>query len=184
MSVWALFTFTAICLATDLSKRKIYNPVILAGFLTALVINMVNMGARAGAVFTLKGFFIGLLLLLIPFMLGALGAGDAKMLAMIGAFVGSTQVLYVMLASGVAGGVYALIVMVKSGTLKTRMKKVLLGIYCSLFLRKAVHMDNLENTAATHQTIPYGAAITAGVIIIYILGTMGYSVSVASAAPF
>jgi prepilin peptidase CpaA len=181
VTVGILFIFVAICLFTDLTRRKIYNSVVLTGFAFALAVNMAVLGAGSGFVFTLKGFFTGLLLLLIPFVMGALGAGDVKMLAMVGAFVGSGQVFLIMLASAVAGGVYAMVVMVRSGTFFARMKKTLVGIYCFLLMRKTVHLDTLEDSANSKHAIPYGAAISAGVIIIYILGSMGYAMSVANA---
>jgi prepilin peptidase CpaA len=184
MIVYILFTFVAVCLYTDLTKRKIYNLVVLLGLVSALILHVIDMGIISGAAYTMTGFFTGLLLLLIPFMLGGLGAGDVKMLAMVGAFVGSSLVVPVMLASAVAGGVYAMIVMLKSKTLIKRMKNIFIGIYCAIFIRNKDHLETLEDSSVTQQAIPYGAAISTGVLIIYIMGAMDHAVSIASAAKF
>ena len=51
---------------------------------------------------------VGLLIPFVLFALGMLGAGDAKLLAAIGAWVGPTGMVWVLLLTGVAGGVLAL----------------------------------------------------------------------------
>lgn len=178
MIVWTLFFFVAICLVTDLAERKIYNVVVLAGSLAALGLNVWQQGFLPGVQNTFSGFFTGILLLLIPFILGGIGAGDVKMLGMVGAFLGSSLVLHVMLASAVAGGIFALFVMARERCLPRRLNNTFRAIWCTIVLRKAVYLQSLQDPEQERQSIPYGAAITTGVIIIYIMGSMNYALSV------
>ena len=99
MQFFILSIFVIICLVTDLRERKIYNKVIAAGLVTALITNVILQGFFNGLRFTLAGLLMGIILLLLPFSMGGLGAGDVKMLGMIGAFTGSLMVVQVMLVS-------------------------------------------------------------------------------------
>ncbi|MBS3900508.1 MAG: prepilin peptidase [Dethiobacter sp.] len=172
MITWAMFLFLAVCLVTDLAERKIYNVVVITGLAAALVLNLLELGLKSGLLQTFSGFFTGILLLFIPFVLGGIGAGDVKMLGTVGAFLGSSLVVQVMLASAVAGGAYALIVMLNNKCLLRRLRNICRAIYSSAIVREKTYFESLQDPAAEQQTIPYGAAITAGVIIIYLLGSM------------
>jgi len=172
MITWVMFLFLAVCLVTDLAERKIYNIVVLIGLAAALVLNLLELGLKTGLLQTFSGFLTGILLLFIPFALGGIGAGDIKMLGTVGAFLGSSLVVQVMLASALAGGVYAIIVMLKNKSLLRRMNSIYRAIWCSIIVRERTYLESLQDSAAEQQTIPYGAAITAGVIIIYLMGSM------------
>lgn len=177
LNVWMLFLFVAVCLYTDLTERKIYNSVVLCGIVTALVINITLLNITEGIVFTFAGLFTGILLLIIPFIVGGLGAGDVKMLGMIGAFTGYGIVVQIMLASAVVGGIYALIVMLAGRKLMSRMWKIIQGFYLFAVTKKVVYCSNIKDKDAEKNAIPYGVALSAGVIIIYVLGSMNHAIT-------
>ena len=174
LSVWLMFAFVAVCLVTDLLERKIYNVVVFTGIVTALVVNVVMQGVYLGLTYTLAGFFTGIFLLIVPFIMGGLGAGDVKMLGMIGAFTGYPVVIQVLLVSAVAGGIFALVTMLKQGKMVKRMKLFFIGLFCSVGAKKTMHMNNLEDRDAGKHAIPYGVALSVGVIVVYIMGSMNY----------
>lgn len=184
MEVAALFVFVAVCLVTDLAERKIYNFVVFFGLSVALVFNIFAQGLYLGATYTLSGFFTGIFLLIIPFIMGGLGAGDVKMLGMVGAFVGHGVVVHVFLASALAGGVLALVVMLKEGGFLKRTKKLLISLCCFAFTRRTLYLDNLQDQSVTGKTIPFGVALSVGVIIVYVMGSMNYGMPGMSALPF
>jgi prepilin peptidase CpaA len=179
-----LFIFVAVCLYTDLTERKIYNSVILCGIVAALIINIIQLNMIEGTLFTFTGLLIGILLLIIPFIMGGLGAGDVKMLGMIGAFTGHGIVVQVMLASAVVGGIYALIVMLAGRKLMSRMWKIIQGFYFFAATKKVVYCSNIQDKDAEKNAIPYGVALSAGVIIIYVLGSMNHALTSMSFAGF
>ncbi|HZK23923.1 MAG TPA: prepilin peptidase [Oscillospiraceae bacterium] len=174
MQFFVLSIFVIICLVTDLRERKIYNKVIIAGLVSALVINIILQGFVNGLRFTVVGLLMGIILLLLPFIMGGLGAGDVKMLGMIGAFTGSSMVVQILLISALVGGVFALITMAKEGRILMRLAQLFKGLYCFIFTRKSLHLGGLHETEASTKSIPYGVALSVGVLIVYILGSMEY----------
>ena len=60
-------------------------------------------------VFTLADI-AGIAFFIIPYLMGGMGAGDAKLVGAIGAIIGPKGVLIASLFTAIAGGVYALIV--------------------------------------------------------------------------
>ncbi|NLN06634.1 MAG: peptidase A24 [Firmicutes bacterium] len=178
-----LFVFVLICLYTDLKTRKIYNKTVLAGFLAAWLFHLVTRGVLAGTKFTFCGFFTGAALLLVPYLLGGMGAGDVKMLGMIGAFVGSEQVVQIMLAAALAGGVMALTTMLKEGELGRRLKNLFLSLYCFLFTRGKEHLEVPQDEKQFGKTLPYGVVLAIGVVIFYLLNSFNYTFPGFSALP-
>ena len=60
-----------------------------------------------GLFFSLKGMGIGFALLLFPYALGLIGAGDVKLMSAIGSFLGSQGIINAFLFSSICGGAYA-----------------------------------------------------------------------------
>ena len=96
-----------IAAATDLWKFKVYNaltfPTLVAGLAASAWA-----GGGWGLVEGLRGASLGFGLLLLPFAMGGVGAGDVKLLAALGTWLGPWLTLHVFLASAVAAGLYAL----------------------------------------------------------------------------
>lgn len=158
---------------TDLKERKIYNRHIMAGLLCAGLLNVWQLGFRAGFKFTIGGLAVGILLLFIPFLLGVLGAGDVKMLGMIGAFSGVPLVIYILLAGAVCGGVLAVYKMVRTGRFFKRLRRLPVEFYCAIFTRTTVHLQNLDDEKDDSGTIPYGVALALGVVLVFVLREVG-----------
>jgi prepilin peptidase CpaA len=94
----------------DIRVRKIPNlltfPAMVAGLFYHSVANSWH-----GLIFSAEGLGLGIGLFLIPYMMGGMGAGDAKLMGAIGAIVGPKGVLTAALFTAVAGGIYALVVL-------------------------------------------------------------------------
>ncbi len=85
----------------------------------------------AGIGFSLAGFALGLALLMPFYAMRTMGAGDVKLMAMVGAFLGPAGVAGATLLSMLAGGVLALVVAVWSGQLTqvaVNLQQMLLGV--------------------------------------------------------
>ena len=65
--------------------------------------------ALQGLSFGLAGLALGLGLMLPLYLMGAMGAGDVKLMAMVGAFLGAPATLQALLFVGITGGVVALL---------------------------------------------------------------------------
>ena len=93
--------------AWDIQTRRIPNVLTLGAPIAALGAHL-TMGGLDGAMLTLGGWALGLVLFLPLFALGGMGAGDVKLLAAFGAWMGAWNVVQTALAAGVIGGVLAL----------------------------------------------------------------------------
>ena len=68
-----------------------------------------------GLGWSLLGTFVGMMLLLVLRNVGGMGAGDVKLLAGVGAWLGSTVTLYAFAATAIVGGVMAIFMILRSG---------------------------------------------------------------------
>lgn len=67
-----------------------------------------------GLFFAAGGLAVGIALLILPYIMGGMGAGDAKLLGAAGAILGPKGVFTSFLFSAVIGGVYALALLIHS----------------------------------------------------------------------
>ncbi len=113
-----LFALLGAAVLTDVRVRRIPNAVVFPGMLAAFALHaLLPAGAGLfttpvgglGILSAFGGCALGLALLLPMYALRLMGAGDVKLLAMVGAFVGAGQILTVGLVTLVAGGVLALV---------------------------------------------------------------------------
>lgn len=145
-----------ICLITDLKSRKIYNKVLFPTLVIAFIGHFMISG-WAGVGTAALGFLLGLAILLIPFLLGGMGAGDVKLLAVIGALKGSTFVFTTAIYMALVGGIIALvIILIKNGRAK--------GLFYHFWAKKhGIDLPYQKN--ALSATFPYGVAIVAGALL-------------------
>ena len=145
--------------ATDLRTRRIPNGLTVAGAAAAPVLWGLLEGPTAVLASILGGGF-GLAVGVPLFALGALGGGDAKLLMVTGAFLGPTRLMIALIATGIAGGVLALVVAFAMGQLlATLARSGRLALRLVTLGRKGTGR-NLESPGAI--TIPYGVAIAVG----------------------
>jgi len=93
---------------SDIRTRRIPNALILAGAATGLLLQGALAGP-GGALAAITGLLVGLAILMPGYLMGFTGAGDAKLMAAIGTFLGPVGVLQAGLASIVVGGVIGMI---------------------------------------------------------------------------
>nr|WP_314540967.1 A24 family peptidase [uncultured Massilia sp.] len=149
----------------DVRARRIPNAVVFPGMLAALALHALLPAALGGLgiVSALGGLALGLAILMPMYALRLMGAGDVKLLAMVGAFVGAGQVPAVALATLLAGGVLALLVAAWQGSLRrllgnTRQMMVHGGMSALAgFMTPAV-----APAAPASGRLPYAVAIAAG----------------------
>lgn len=97
----------AVASAWDIRTRRIPN-VLTLGFPIVALIFHVTMSGPTGATTVAGGWATGLAIFLPLFLLGGMGAGDVKLLAAFGAWLGVRGALETAVAAGVIGGVLAL----------------------------------------------------------------------------
>jgi prepilin peptidase CpaA len=113
-----------------------------------------------GAEVSLQGILTGFAVFLPLYLLRALGAGDVKLMATIGAFLGPIPTLGAALLTLLAGGVLSLIVALWSGSLMRVLSNMrLMGmIALSAGRNSRMSMRDVQTTGR----LPYALAIAAG----------------------
>ena len=106
-----IVVFVCIAAVSDWRTRKIPNRLIVLGFIAALGLALFVPGA-ANMTDAAMGFGLGLLLLLPGFALGFTGAGDVKLMAVVGGFVGTATVLEIFAITALFGAIQVLLMRV------------------------------------------------------------------------
>ena len=94
----------------DMRTYRIPNLVTYPAMLIALIWHTITSGV-SGLSFSFVGLLVGIGLFSVLFFMGVMGAGDAKLMGAVGAVIGSRGVLNASLFTAVAGGVFALILL-------------------------------------------------------------------------
>jgi prepilin peptidase CpaA len=92
---------------TDVMHQRIPNWLTFPTMIIAIMYHTMKSG-HAGLFFSLGGLALGIGIFIIPYLMGGMGAGDAKLLGAVGAVVGPSGVFTAALLTAVFGGVYAL----------------------------------------------------------------------------
>lgn len=111
----------------DLHSRRIPNLLTLGAALVALIVSTSTIG-WPGLGSSMGGWLLGTALWLPLYALGGMGAGDVKLLAAIGAWLGPADVFHVALYAGIAGGILAIWVAIARGCLRQTCSNVQLLI--------------------------------------------------------
>jgi prepilin peptidase CpaA len=165
-----LVVLLMVAVASDLRASRIPNRLVLSGLLLATLLHAAALLAGqtplAGAALwaCLTGALVGGAALMPLYVLRACGAGDVKLMAMVGAFVGPGVVLSAALYTLVAGGVLSLAVMALRGvTAQTlaNLRFLLTDWGQRATTGQGVRMAPLATTAAR---LPYAVAIAAGTL--------------------
>lgn len=145
----------------DVRYRRIPNAFVLAALVGGIAMNGI-FGGVSGLIASVGGCVLAFGLMFMLHIFGAMGAGDVKLFAAIGAVTGAHLVLPTFIVVVLTGGVLALVSIIRAGVLVSTMHRVLQILVGMLpgweMPRFAVPTDR------TH-TIPYGVAITIGSII-------------------
>ena len=117
-----------------------------------------------GAGYALVGLAMGLAIFFPMFALGAMGAGDVKLMAAIGAWLGWKAIIFVALYGSLAGGVLAVIVATRRRYLRTALRNVkMLVMYWWIEGVKPLPALTLESKHSVR--LPYALAIAAGLAV-------------------
>lgn len=162
LSHLCLLSLAVVCIYTDLRRGRIYNAVVGPAIVAGLGYHLYTGGA-AGLWFGLKGLILGLLLLVIPFMLGGVGGGDVKFLAAVGALGGPAFAWKVFLYGALIGGVLALGTLAYRRELRGVLQKLGRMLYARILrLPPAETLGTLEGAGGSR--LPYGVALGLGVV--------------------
>jgi prepilin peptidase CpaA len=157
---------------SDYGTGRIPNALVFGGAFLGLAYNTlvppIPGAPLAAFVGSLAGLVCGLALMLPFYLLRAMGAGDVKLMAMSGAFLGFPETLWAVLATFLAGGALSLAYLLWKGALR----RALLNIAALGITSGARHVFAIDAKTSAG-TFPYGIAITVGTIGYLVLHQLG-----------
>jgi prepilin peptidase CpaA len=144
----------------DLKTRRIPNYLTLAGALGGLGFQFGYHGLP-GLRDGLAGLGLGFILLLGPYLMGGMGAGDVKASAALGAWLGLGRAFALFVYMGLAGGLIILVVLLWQRRLVAVIREMGNSLLNWVLCR---HSDSKPPSFAFRRrtTIPYGAAMALG----------------------
>lgn len=149
----------------DLRSRRIPNLLIVAGLIAAL---LANLWLHSGAGWTTwgLGMLTGFALFLPLYLMRGMGAGDVKLIAMVGAFLGPSATIRVALITFIVGGVLTLAVAARNGRLRLLLGNLRTMLMGSLIKSTVLHqMPTIDAAPMSAGKMPYGLAIALGTFI-------------------
>ena len=171
-----LMVLLLIAAVIDVRTSRIPNWLVFAGALYGLAYNAISpLYARdIGILFALGGLAVGLAALLPAYLFRVMGAGDVKLMAMVGAFLGASATVGAVLATLIAGGVLALTLAMRSGRTVRLLRNV-----AAVSRGTMVTMTTGIGGLAVHDgpsagKMPYGVAIAVGTIAYLVLSQLGF----------
>jgi prepilin peptidase CpaA len=162
---WVAFAAVAVASAIDWRTRRIPNLLTFPLALAALVANVV-VGGWSGGLSSLVGLFVGLVFFLLLMLLGAMGPGDVKLMAALGALLGIVHVFWIGLFTAVMGGVLALLYGLTRGTLPRMAHRSWRLVKFIVFTGRIPKAEELQ--ASREDYMPYALAIALGVAAQYL----------------
>jgi len=161
-----------IAAVTDVWKFKVYNTLTLPLLVSGLIYHTI-IGGSQGLASSVTGLLCGFAILFFLYLLGGMGAGDVKLMAAIGAWMGMPLTYYIFVASSLAAGVYAIILLVMSRTLgDTWVNFQILWIRLATMGR---HLGNderfegeIKRSDRRRRMVPFAAMVAIGLIGTYL----------------
>jgi prepilin peptidase CpaA len=168
---------------SDIRTRRIPNVLVFPGAIAGVLLHALlpQEAGGPGVLSSLAGWGTGLALLLPLYLLRIMGAGDVKLMAMAGAFLGAQETVGALLCVLLAGGVLALGAALwqgKLGVLWRNFNVMLLGALAGGSMMGLpvsgksgesgagdAAESASESAAESVGTLPYGVAIAAGTMM-------------------
>jgi prepilin peptidase CpaA len=162
---WTLAAFVLVAALFDIRERRIPNWLVLTGLAAGLSLQLVffhGEGIKNAAL----GMAVAFAIYLPLFLLRAMGAGDVKLMAAVGAFAGPVNWVSIFLFTAISGGVIALILIALRGTMRRTLRNTWI-VLAELGRFRAPHQANPEldvnNPRAV--TLPHGVSIAVGTLL-------------------
>ncbi len=177
-AVWAAIT--------DVSKFKVYNYLTIPCFIGGLLYGLLTYGG-SGLLFAIGGAVLGFGILIMPYLMGGLGAGDVKFVMAMGTWLGPVLLFPAIIVGCVATGLYSIVLISRQGGLRGAWLNLrLMFVRLSTIGRHLAYEDEFEAVQSVSQRddrrgrlIPFSAMISVGIFAaiaiqhIFGIGLMG-----------
>jgi prepilin peptidase CpaA len=160
---WPVLIVVAMATITDLRSRRIPNWLVFPFLAAGVAASGILEGWR-GVGQSMMGFGVGVVLFGVLFWMGGMGAGDVKLAAAIGAWVGPSQLFFALVVTAIIGGLMAVVWAIAGGFFSDLLK----GSGNLIFGRKKSEAKPGEELVLDNpktRKMPYAPAIALGTLI-------------------
>ena len=162
----ALIGLLLLASAFDLSRRRIPNRLLAFGLLASLILHLASPNPAALLTTYLAGFGLGLLMFLPLYLMRGMAAGDVKLMATVGAFLGPAMVFQASLATYCAGGVMALLIVLARGHGRVAFANIGALLHPLLLRLGGAPLAPDSAPVPSVGGMPYAVAITCGTVFV------------------
>jgi prepilin peptidase CpaA len=165
MSIWAFGCTMLLATAAwwDLTTGRIPNQLVAIGLVWGLVTAALPGGI--GVLSALLSGALGLLLFMPLYACHLLGAGDVKLLAAVGSFVGYPDIVSVALLTSLSGAALAVAWALRHGELRVSAARIKAAIVVTAVQLRHGEAPQLQAMATSTHRLPYALAIAAGTLL-------------------
>jgi len=158
---------------TDVKGGRIPNQFVFSGLVLGILFNTIlpeglgfasSLPGGLGLWRALTGAAIGLAVMLPLYLLRAMGAGDVKLMAMVGAFLGPEDIIGAVFCSFITGGVLSLGYAWRIGALRRMLQNIKIIVYSSAVKIAGGSPPLLDDAPETAGKFPYAVAIAGGTL--------------------
>ncbi|RJP30546.1 MAG: prepilin peptidase [Candidatus Omnitrophota bacterium] len=153
----------------DWKEHRVPNWLTFSAWICGLIFHTL-LGGMEGLTASLIGTAVGIATLIVPYALNGMGAGDVKLMASVGAWVGATATVYAFFWIAIIGGLMGLYQIIRSGQAKKRLQTVGRA-GCNLFTFNNLESGNPDGTPKKI-LLPYGVPIAYGFYAYFAFGTL------------
>jgi prepilin peptidase CpaA len=167
MNIQYGFVFLVLIIAVvwDLRFRRIPNWLTLPVLVFGVGYHTITAGTT-GLVFSLLGVAVGFGFFLLFYLAGGMGAGDVKLMAAIGSLLGPKDVLFAGAYTAIAGGVYAVILLI--AIKENRKAFARYGLMAKALLTTGHFAPIPRDESVKTTPLCYGVAIAVGTIAVLV----------------
>lgn len=157
----------------DIKQHRISNRIVFIGVLLGFIFNGLipegqgfnspapgGLGWLAG----LTGLGMGMAVLLPFYWLRAMGAGDVKLMGMVGTILGPGQVLGALLGTFLMGGVMALVIALRAGAMMRLLGNVKFMLFDGMVKVSTGQAPTIDDVSQSVGKLPYALAIAVGTV--------------------
>ncbi len=169
MELIPIYFLLAVLLAAtiyDIRYQKIPNLLTFTSMGVSLSYYFYSNG-MSGFLFSLEGIFLGIAVMMLPYVMGGMGAGDAKLMGAVGGVLGPKGVFVAFLFTGLVGGLYAVILLIHSGNLVVSLRRYYLILRTFLVSRKFTYFPPTDEVKKLR--LRYGISISLGTVFSIVL---------------
>ena len=159
---YILIIFLIVAFYYDVKQQRIPNWWTVSGVLVGIIFHLV-VNHLDGFIQSVLGTLIGGGVLLLLYIFKAIGAGDVKLFAAIGAICGVLFTLYAIMYSIIFAGIIGLIVLLFTKTFLVNMTMAILHILESIQDRTLTPLDEFKNKVSNR--FPFIYAVIPGVMV-------------------